>query len=340
MDVTRHFACMMLALVCLGCPATAQEQFRLGDDDLWTRIGTPEPGSAEEQLSVARRALASGQASRAATIAGDWIERHPDHPLLPEAHLVRGDALAASDDVYEALFDYEAIARGHAGSEAFVRAIEREVAIAERFLRGEKRRLGGIKFVDATDDGEELLIRAQERLPGSRLAERAAITLADHYLAERRMDLAAEMYDILLRNFPRSEYRDKAQRRIVYAHLAAFRGPEFDAGGLVNARTRLQEIKATMPALAQTMSADALLTRIDGSDAEKRLRTAEWYLRTGDDVAAELTLRRLIRAHPEQVATGRAIGLLRSLIPRLPGAIVDEVPEYRALGLIVEEVSP
>jgi outer membrane protein assembly factor BamD (BamD/ComL family) len=82
-----------------------------------------------------------------------------------------------------------------------------------------------MRLLDAGDVAEELLIRIQERLPGSRLAELAGIELADYYFARRKMDLAAEMYSIFLQNNPRSEFVSKARRRLIYAHLASFKGP-------------------------------------------------------------------------------------------------------------------
>ncbi|MHC4415031.1 MAG: outer membrane protein assembly factor BamD [Planctomycetota bacterium] len=308
-----------------------QERFTLTEDDTWQPVGSIDPATPEGQLALARRELAGEQPRRAERLAGAWIERHARHPLLGEAYLVRGDALKAQGRYYQALFDYEFVARGFPASEAFVTALEREFAIARLFAGGTRRKLLGLRIVDASDEAEELLILIQERLPGSRLAEQAGIELADFYFRRRKMDLAVEMYSIFLENHPSSEHVSKARRRLIYAHLATFKGPEFDATGLREARVRLQELIRLEPAAAERIGAEALLTRIDESNARKLLLTAQWSLRTGDPIAAELTIRRLLRRYPRTVAATDALRFIEKILPELPASVLNEAPDYKAL---------
>lgn len=320
-------------------PAAAQQEWILDDADTWAEAAVPRPGTPEAALAAAREAYAQGDLERAEFLATQWIERHEDHPLMAEALLVRGDALNDQGEDYQALFDYERIARAHTGSDAFVTALEREYEIARAYLNGRKRKFWGLRIADATEEGEELMIRIQERLPGSRLAERAALTLADWYFRERKLDLAAEMYEVFLINHPRSVHAEDARRRLVYAYLAAFKGPEFDATGLAEARTRIEEMQAESPRMAEQIGAEALLTRIEASEANKRLVTARWYLRTGDPVAAELVLRRLIRRHPRTAAATEALRLAIDLLDDLPPAVLAEAPDYRAIADDVREAA-
>lgn len=337
--IAAHARSLLLAAIILtgviALGATAQERYRLDDDDTWTAVAAPDPSTPEGQLHTARRVLAAGDDERAEFLATQWIERHSQHPLLPEAYILRGDALMARRDYYEALFDYELVARTYFGSEAFVTALERELDIAKIFASGVKRKLWGMRIIDASDEVQELLIRVQERLPGSRLAEDAGITLADFYFSRRQMDLATEMYSIFIENFPRSEYIDKARRRLIYAHLSSFKGPEFDASGLYEARTRLRELRAIDPAAAQQVGAEALVTRIDESVARKMLVTAQWYHKTGDPIAAELTIRRLARTYPNTVAAADAMRQIPDILDELPPAVLQEAPDYDALRAAV-----
>ena len=320
---------LLLAVACP--PAGGQEEYKLAEDDAWVETATIDPSTPEGQLASARRALARGRPERAEHLAAQWIARYEQHPLLAEAYLIRADAMFARRDYYEALFDYEYVARMFPGSEAFVTALERELEIARLFAGGTKRKLWGMRIVDASAEAEELLIRIQERLPGSRLAEEAGMMLGDYYFSRRKMDLAAEMYAIYVENYPHSEQIDRARKRLIYAHLASFKGPEFDAAGLYEARARLQELKAVAPATAQQMGADALLTRIDESDAMKMLEAARWHLKRGDLIATELTIRRLVRTYPRSVAAANAMRLIESLLPRLPASVLAEAPDYEVL---------
>ncbi len=312
-----------------GSPG-AQERYELESGD-WKIVESPDPDTPEGRLALARQALAAGDANKAQRLASAWIKEYPHDPLLPEAYLVRGDALLAQGNEYKALFDYELVARSYPASDAFVTVLQRELEIARLYAHGTKRKFLGIRMFKATDEAEELFILIQERMPGSRLAEEAGIELADFYFANRKMDLAAEMYSIFLENNPNSSYVSKARRRLIYAYLAQFKGPRFDASSLREARARLVELMAVEPATAESVGAEALLERIDESDARKLLLTAQWYLQTGDPVAAELTIRRLLQRYPRSVAATDALRLMDKILPELPPGVLAAAPDYETL---------
>jgi outer membrane protein assembly factor BamD (BamD/ComL family) len=311
--------------------ALGQQKYELSDTDEWNLVNAVDPSTPAGQLATARRALAAGENKRAANLATEWIERYPRDPLLPNAYLLRGDALVARGQYFKALFDYEFVARAYPASEAFVTVIQRELEIGVKYARGMKRLWLGLRLLNADDVAEELLIRVQERMPGSRLAEEAAIELADHYFRKREMRLAVEMYSIFLENHPASDQVSKARRRLIYSELATFKGPPFDASGLHEARARLNELIAIEPAAAERLGADALLIRIDESDAQKLLVTAKWYLATGDPIATELIIRRLVTRYPRTVAAADALRLMRKVEPLLPPTVFTEAPDYAAL---------
>jgi outer membrane protein assembly factor BamD (BamD/ComL family) len=318
------------SLLCVPGLAHGQE-YRLGEDDQWTPLPEADPGSPAAQLQRIRARLADGDWDRVEFLATRWIETNPGHPLTPEAYLLRGDALFGRGDQYEALFDYEYLVRAFPGSDAFGRALEREYRIACNFLAGRKRKVLGLRIASAVEEAEELLIRVQERLPGSRLAEQAAITLADHYFAQRRMGLAAEMYAIFLRNHPRSVDVPKARKRLIASNLAGFAGPEFDASGLIEARTRIEDLVADDPASVADLDTTAILIRIEESLAEKQLRTARWYARSGDPISAERVLRRLVRDRPRTAAAADGARFALDLMPRLPERVRRQSDPYREL---------
>ncbi len=327
----RSRALGLVLVVAAGPSAAGQQTWTLSDQDDWQSQRTTDPSTPAGKLAAAREALAEDQPGRARSLSGAWIKAHPNHPLMAEAHLIHGDALLALGDEYEALFDYEAIARVYPGSEAFVTALQREFQVATMYARGLKRKFLGMRVIDTSDEAQELLIRVQERMPGSELAEQAGMELGDMYFRQRKMELAADMYAIFLENYPRSHRGSRALRRLIYAHLATFKGPEFDASGLSEARLRLHELIDLEPATAQQVMADSLLTGIDESEARKLLITARWYDRTGDSIAAEFTVRRLLERFPRTVAARDAIKFVERVLPKLPASILAEAPDYALL---------
>ena len=311
----RPIAAAALALAALVAdPAAAQStEFRLDPAGGWAVAATPEPGTDEGIIAQARVALAEERPGDARKVLNDWIETHKrtDNQWLPEAYLLRGDARTAAGDEFDALYDYETVIKDFPASSSYIKAIERELDIAVRYVNGLDRKFFGLRIVGAHDVGEELLIRVQERLPGSRLAERAGIELADYYFRTRQMDLATEAYTLFLENHPRSPYAPKAMQRRVAATIARFKGPRYNGGPLLDATILVRRFAALYPAQAAAAGMDnALLARMDESAGAEMLENARWYLRVGDPVSARYVLGRLLASHPRTAAASTALEMM------------------------------
>ncbi|MFM7259891.1 MAG: hypothetical protein ACKO3W_04740, partial [bacterium] len=123
----------------------------------------------------------------------------------------------------------------------------------------------------------------------------------------------------------------KARLRLIYSYLAGFRGPEYDASGLLEARAKLRSMQALQPGLAQQVGATSVLVRIEESEAAKLLSTANWYLDVGDPISAEMFIRRLVQRHPRSIATLEALRIVPEVLREVPESVVREAPNYRAL---------
>ncbi|MGQ0629180.1 MAG: outer membrane protein assembly factor BamD [Phycisphaerales bacterium] len=299
----------------VGTPLT-RPTYTLGDAGTgWQQAEAPEPGSDGAVIADARRALAEERAGAAKSILDRFIEKNErgKSPLLPQAYLLRADATSLAGDEFEALYDYETVIKTFAATPEFALAVERELEIAVRYVNGLERKLFGYRIVDASDIGEELLIRVQERMPGSRLAERAGIELADFYYREREMELASDAYDLFLINYPQSTYRSKAMQRRIYANIARFKGPAYDSKPLVDAAVLIARYQNQFPAQAAEAGLDeALLTRIDESGGQQMLISAKWYLTQSDPVSARYTMQRLLKRHPQTAAAAEAATILQA----------------------------
>ncbi|MGA0286016.1 MAG: outer membrane protein assembly factor BamD [Phycisphaerales bacterium] len=341
----RALVAALLAWSVASSAAAQEKTYELTEDDQWSLLAEKDPDGEAAQLLQVRRALGIDEPRRALNLVEGFLDRAPFSRWRPEALLLKGDAQLALGDEYDALMTYEELVQKYPGSAVFVTALEREFDIAKAYAGGLKRKfLGLFRILDTADDAEELLIRIQERLPGSTLAENAGMTLADFYFERRDLFMAAEAYDIFIENYPRSTQIDKARLRLIYSYLANFRGPEYDAVGLLEAQARLRELQAIRPALAQKVGAEALLVRVYESDAVKMLQTARWYLETEDPISAEHVIRRLVEAYPDSIATLDALRMIPSILSLMPETAVAAAPDYAAwreakLGLSPEQAA-
>ncbi|MBX3406945.1 MAG: outer membrane protein assembly factor BamD [Phycisphaeraceae bacterium] len=307
-------ACFSAASLLCGSAALAQStELRLDASGTWEQTDAPIPGTPEAVLAEARRALANDRPGAAKLALDPWIKANEraGSPLLAEAILLRGDAYTALGDEYEALYDYERVIREFPATESYTLAVERELNIGVKYVNGMRRRFFGVRILDAEDIGEELLIRVQERLPGSRVAERAGIELADHYFRARKLELASDAYDLFVQLYPRSQYVPKAMERRIYATIAAYKGPRYDPAPLLDAQVLVRRFAAFYPAQAQQAGLDdALVARLDDSAAQELIESARWYLSRNDEVSARYILKRLLRAHPRSGAAQTAYSFM------------------------------
>src|SRR5688500_1218990 len=247
-----------------GAPTTWQR----GEDGQWRQVDPPAPppgASIEnetldqiEQLLAARRHRAARK-----PIIG-WIKASPEAPdrdrglfLLAEMYSQAGDKIRAFYHLDE-LMDY------YPSSRLFYPSLEKQYEIADRFLSGYRHRFMGMAVLSAEDEGVEILLRIQERAPGSPIAERALLRTADHYYDDSQFDLAADAYAAYARSYPRSPEIPRVRLQQAFASLAQFRGLQHDATPVIDAKAQLQDIEAEYPELAERANVSDVLERIDG----------------------------------------------------------------------------
>ncbi len=309
-------AIVAAALLSLTTGASAQEMRRLDDQGKFQQQPVHDPKSPEGKIDAIRKALADKEPGDAEDLADEWIEQHPNHPLIDRAYLLRGDAKMEQRDYYDSLFDYEYLIRSFPSSEHFHAALEREFRIAKLFAAGVKRKLWGMEILDASGEGEELFIRIQERAPGSEIGERASLALANYYYDTAVMHQAATAYDLFLQNYPNSLHREQAMRRQIQASLATFKGPRYDPTGLLEAGARLKAYQAEYPSSAERLGADALIVRIDESLALKAYYTAQWYETKGKNFSAAYLYKRVAQDFPRTAAAEAAMQKLAQIDPK------------------------
>lgn len=314
-------AVLLLSAVTLA-PAQSQE-LRLDDTGAWTRVNVPAPGSDAAVFAKAREQMARKLYGTARETLTDWIEANElgGGPLVAEAYLLRGDCFIAKNREEDALRDWEVVVKDYATSEFFAAALEREAAVASRYLNGLRRKVLGMRIDSGVPMAEEIILRLNERLPGSRLAETSLLELADYYYRERELKMASETYDVFLTLFPKSEFREKALQRKIYANISRFKGPRYDATGLIDAKIEVAKFAREFPASAERAGmTETLVSRLDEASAATMLDTAKYYLKRSDAVSARLMCTKLLERYPGTEAAGRAVEIMEREGFPLPGA--------------------
>ena len=234
------------------------------------------------------------------------LRKHRDAPDRDRALFLLAEAYYPYGDRTRAFYHLDELMDTYGESRLFYPALEKQYQIADAYLRGYKNRLFGMPILGAEEDGVEMLFRIQERSPGSPLAERALLRTADYYYDKAIYDLAADAYGFYARRYPRSPLTERVLLRRAYASLAQFRGLNYDATPLVDAKAQLEAYRGVHPESAERENVAAVIERINATLAAKLYDTAAFYIRTHEPRAAAYTYRYLISRYPDSREASQA----------------------------------
>lgn len=303
--------CLVWAwLVC--APAQGEQEYELKDGK-WVPVAPPKKGTAAGEVSLVRQEVAKGHGRRACRAAKRFLKKYPGNPGCEEVMHLYGQAEIVRGRLFQAYEKFEdQLARWPNGQYA-ERALLREYEIAEAFLAGRKRIVLGVLYMPAKGDGLMILSRIAEHAPGSALAEKALVRIADYHYHDRSYEKAAEAYDRFLALFASSTRAPYAMLQAARATYASFRGVRYDETPLLDARQRFRVFAERYPGEARKANVARTLRRIHLTLAEKTYRTGRFYERIGRKTAAMSYYRRTVKDFRETKWAQKARKDLRRL---------------------------
>ena len=253
--------------------------------------------------------LKVGDAKAARNVGIDWVKAHDKKAANRDrAILLLAQANFKLDDRLRAYYYLDELMDEYPASPLFAAALDQQYRIAEGYLAGHKDSILGLPLADREEEAVEMLYRIQQRSPGSPLAQKALLRTADYYFAHGEYALAHDAYTFYVKNYPRAETIPQVKLRQAFSSLAQFKGPQFDASPIQDARAELGDIAAAYPQLAREENIAGIIERIDQEMANKLFIEAGYYRRTGRPVGAVYVYRYLIETYPnaDKVPAARA----------------------------------
>jgi outer membrane protein assembly factor BamD len=289
-------------------------------DGKWVQVNAPatrptdaqasDPPKNDATLDRAEELLQQHRDKQARKILIRWL-KNPDNrnsPHWDRALFLTSEAFYQYGDRIKSYYYLDELLDECPDSRLYYASLERQYEIADKFLKGYKRRFMYIPMFGGQEEAIEMLFRIQQRSPGSPMAEKALLRTADYYFADAQFDLAADAYQAYERAFPRSPLIARVKLRRAFSNLAQVRGLRFDATPAIDARAQFVDIVREYPELASDENLGAVIERIDATFAQKVLETADFYHRTHEPVAAVYNYRFVIRTFPNtaEAETARA----------------------------------
>ncbi|MEO6810006.1 MAG: tetratricopeptide repeat protein [Isosphaeraceae bacterium] len=160
---------------------------------------------------------------------------------------------------------------------------------------------GRYPLVDRSSHALAILEHVRHNDPTGPLEDDAVMRIADYHYEHENYDEAAVYYDQLIQNNPKSPFYQRAQLSSINAKMKNYLGPEYDGGGLDEAR---ETIKLTMATTTERRAEtnDALyntLALIKDQQAERSFHEGEFWRKTGYVGAAEYSFGEILQRWPK-----------------------------------------
>jgi outer membrane assembly lipoprotein YfiO len=253
----------------------------------------------DETLDRAEQMMQHGQVGPAKKMIISWIKAHQGSPIRDRGVYLLGECNYLLGNRVDSFYNFDELLDLYPDSRYFYPSLQRQYDIADAYLKGYKNRFLGLAILDAKIEATEMLYRIQQRSPGSPLAEKSLLRVADYYYSDGSFDMAADAYAAYVRSYPRSPHIPRVRLRQAFSALAQFRGTKYDATPIIDARQQLQDIQAAYPQLAEEENIPALIQRIDKALARKLLEIGDYYRRVHKPSAAVYYYRYLMGTFPE-----------------------------------------
>jgi outer membrane protein assembly factor BamD (BamD/ComL family) len=130
--------------------------------------------------------------------------------------------------------------------------------------------------------------KISDRAGGADIAVRASLAVVQSYEKRRQYDEAYLKWSQIQTRWPTGQLGKDALLGMARNKYATYRGPEYDGSGLISAKSYYENFKLRYPDDAQKIKVDDILLRINEQLAEKNLRIAMYYGRTGSDLPANM----------------------------------------------------
>lgn len=308
----------LLVFFFIGAPALeARLVWRPGKGFQWEDKGRAE--SSEEQL---RRAQEHYDAGRYHAALEEWhrvISLWEDEKCAKIARFMLAETfmkLELFESAAKAYREYLSLYPDVENRSEIIRKIA-DAGLA--LLGGARREFLGLKLFSGEGRGLEILRELLSDFPCEDFSDDIQYRIATHFFAKKDYENAKFEYLKLIECYPDSEWAEIAQFQLGMCEYLHYRGPDYDATPLIEAKRRFRIYLDHNPQGARHRDAAEMLLLLDELLAEKWLQSARFYHRTGKHGPSAVYLERIISEYPDTKAAQTAREMLNKNRADVPG---------------------
>lgn len=227
---------------------------------------------------------------------------------LGEIKFQKGDYVGAHDK-------FEELIKSYPGTNYLEKAVQREYEIGQVWLAHSSgttddplpwhsRFRGGLPVFDTGGHAVAALDHVRLNDPTGPLADDAVMNVADHFYKVGDFETAAEYYDQLSSDHPKSPFVERAMHGSVDSKLKGYIGPEYDVTGLEQARDTARRTIQLFPESqglegVGVTDLNKTLDLVADEEAGRAFSVGSYYRRSGHVISAEYYFGMILRKWPK-----------------------------------------
>jgi outer membrane protein assembly factor BamD (BamD/ComL family) len=282
------------------------ETWRLERGSDWKALGSAEQDKFLLEVAEIKQLVDTGK-TEAVVRALNKLKKDfpetvgPDFDAFMQAELLfsQGKFVKASRAYEKFLVDFPQ-------SRLYEAALDRQFAIATAFLGGQKVPVLKIFKVKGYAEGEKIMERIGDRAGSSPIALKAALSVVESYEDRGKFNEAYLKWSQIQTQWPTGQTGKDALLGMGRCKHAAYKGPNYDASGLVSAKSYYENFRLRYPEDAEKLDIEKRIGQIDEQQAYKQFSIGRYYQRTGSKQAAFFYYQMVIDKWPSTAAAEMA----------------------------------
>lgn len=285
----------------------------VGGEGRWRRA------RAKDQLEVAQEAFERGDYGLALKAARRVVRQWPLSDYAPEAQFLIGRCYEARRQDERAFKEYQKFLEKYPKAEKFEEALQRQHAIALRFLGGQWFKLWGyIPFFPSMSKTAEMFDKIVRNGPFSPVAPEAQLNLGGAYEKARDYDLAVKAYEAAAdRYFDRPGVAAEALYRAGMAWLKQARTAEYDQSAAGKAIATFTDFLALYPADPRAAEVQQHIASLKREQARGHYEIARFYEKNQHWAGALIYYNEVLLLDPTSSYADEARRRIEQLKPRV-----------------------
>lgn len=235
--------------------------------------------------------------------------RWPDSMLEEDALFMQAESEFQSDQYYRASNTFHNLLKRFENSRHLDKVVSRQFAIARYWEDAARTHSAWVPnltdktrpWLDSSSNAVAIYQSIRQNDPTGPLADDAVMAQANSYFLRNRYDDAAYHYDLLRKDYPKSEHQAQAHLLSLQSKMLAYQGPQYDATPLKEAGTladqTLLQFGHQLPDERERLLKSK--AAVHAQQAERDWDSGQYYRKLGYNRAARFYFNEVITKYPD-----------------------------------------